>query len=492
MPREGSAFLRSGHADHGSQSVLFSLCRGALVSGDVLASLIAFTLSLSSLRAHWMNPRSMNKEHSVAFCRLLGFGAWALLMAACGDVSVDSPDTSGVNYASADAIGAHEPEGAQDAHGASESGEGEDALSEAAGELGPGTSPHDVMPSGGEERPDAERIGEGPDAERIGEGPDAALESALGPTRYDPGELHSPLTPFVVENLRSIAAIDDSLHDDVFAKIGASSMASTNTLACFAGSEVDAGLMPPASVDTWELFLEGDAGGEDPFSRTSLAALSGKTAAWAIDGASSPLISEVEAIDAPTQSNAHATTGRGPIRSSASPVGIWQIAKSRYQAPTAEAQAELAEKASAASAAEAKTAAEQAAAVRADLQSKQSQLQVQIAIVKAQYEALTPNQREALAAMPGRGVIVTAPGDEVDFVSRFFTPQATILEDPVTGSAHCTSAPYWAERLGQTVLRARQILERGGDIHCQVLAKHVLVSGHAVTYARSKVFLPDA
>lgn len=90
------------------------------------------------------------------------------------------------------------------------------------------------------------------------------------------------------------------------------------------------------------------------------------------------------------------------------------------------------------------------------------------------------------------GVIVTAPGDEVDFVSRFFTPQATILEDPVTGSAHCTSAPYWAERLGQTVLRARQISERGGDIHCQVLAKHVLVSGHAVTYARSKVFLPDA
>lgn len=90
------------------------------------------------------------------------------------------------------------------------------------------------------------------------------------------------------------------------------------------------------------------------------------------------------------------------------------------------------------------------------------------------------------------GVIVTAPGDEVDFVSRFFTPQATILEDPVTGSAHCTSAPYWAERLGKTVLHARQISERGGEVRCQVLPEHVLVSGHAVTYAQSTVFLPDA
>ena len=89
------------------------------------------------------------------------------------------------------------------------------------------------------------------------------------------------------------------------------------------------------------------------------------------------------------------------------------------------------------------------------------------------------------------GLIVTAPGDEVDFVSRFFTPQATILEDPVTGSAHCTSAPYWAERLGKTVLHARQISLRGGDVHCQVLPNHVLVSGHAVTYARSTVFLPN-
>ena len=87
------------------------------------------------------------------------------------------------------------------------------------------------------------------------------------------------------------------------------------------------------------------------------------------------------------------------------------------------------------------------------------------------------------------GVIVTAPGDEVDFVSRFFTPQATILEDPVTGSAHCSSAPFWADRLGKTVLEAQQLSERGGNVHCQVLPEHVLVSGEAVVYAQSRVFL---
>ena len=87
------------------------------------------------------------------------------------------------------------------------------------------------------------------------------------------------------------------------------------------------------------------------------------------------------------------------------------------------------------------------------------------------------------------GVIVTAPGKDVDFVSRYFTPQATILEDPVTGSAHCTSAPFWAERLGQNTLRARQLSKRGGEVHCQVLPSHVLVTGKAITYSVGKAFL---
>ena len=88
------------------------------------------------------------------------------------------------------------------------------------------------------------------------------------------------------------------------------------------------------------------------------------------------------------------------------------------------------------------------------------------------------------------GVIVTAQGKDVDFVSRFFTPQATIHEDPVTGSAHCTSAPFWAARLGQTILHARQLSERGGEVHCQVLPSHVLVTGDAITYSVGKAFLP--
>jgi PhzF family phenazine biosynthesis protein len=87
------------------------------------------------------------------------------------------------------------------------------------------------------------------------------------------------------------------------------------------------------------------------------------------------------------------------------------------------------------------------------------------------------------------GVIVTAPGDDCDFVSRYFTPQATMLEDPVTGSAHCSSAPFWAERLGKSQLHAKQLSARGGDIRCQVMSNHVLISGNAVTYLTGTVHL---
>ena len=69
--------------------------------------------------------------------------------------------------------------------------------------------------------------------------------------------------------------------------------------------------------------------------------------------------------------------------------------------------------------------------------------------------ALAPDFR-ALAAASPVAVIATAPGDEVDFVSRFFAPQLGVDEDPVTGSAHCALAPYWADRLGTDRLRARQ------------------------------------
>ena len=87
---------------------------------------------------------------------------------------------------------------------------------------------------------------------------------------------------------------------------------------------------------------------------------------------------------------------------------------------------------------------------------------------------------------PG-GIIVTAPGNEVDFVSRFFTPQASIFEDPVTGSAHCSLIPYWSERLGKESMLALQVSPRVGKLSCKNLGERVLISGEAVTYLEGNI-----
>jgi len=87
-----------------------------------------------------------------------------------------------------------------------------------------------------------------------------------------------------------------------------------------------------------------------------------------------------------------------------------------------------------------------------------------------------------LAQVGGRGVIVTAPGNEVDFVSRFFAPQTGINEDPVTGSAHTSLTPYWSRVLGKKRLTARQLSSRGGDLICEEQGERVEISGHAHTY----------
>ena len=87
-----------------------------------------------------------------------------------------------------------------------------------------------------------------------------------------------------------------------------------------------------------------------------------------------------------------------------------------------------------------------------------------------------------LAQVGGRGVIVTAPGNNVDFVSRFFAPQRGINEDPVTGSAHTTLTPYWSKVLGKNRLTARQLSARGGELVCEDKGDRVEISGHAVTY----------
>ena len=83
---------------------------------------------------------------------------------------------------------------------------------------------------------------------------------------------------------------------------------------------------------------------------------------------------------------------------------------------------------------------------------------------------------------PG-GVIVTAEGEYCDFVSRFFTPQASILEDPVTGSAHCSLIPFWASRLKKNELKAIQISDRIGKLQCQHKKDRVIISGKAKTYS---------
>lgn len=96
---------------------------------------------------------------------------------------------------------------------------------------------------------------------------------------------------------------------------------------------------------------------------------------------------------------------------------------------------------------------------------------------------------ELLGKLDRRGVIVTAPGEQVDFVSRYFAPAAGVPEDPVTGSAHCTLTPYWAERLGRQRLRARQISRRGGELICEQRGERVAIMGRAVKYLAGSLFL---
>lgn len=92
--------------------------------------------------------------------------------------------------------------------------------------------------------------------------------------------------------------------------------------------------------------------------------------------------------------------------------------------------------------------------------------------------------------LDGDGLIVTAPGENCDFVSRYFAPHQGIDEDPVTGSAHCTSVPYWAGRLGKMKLHARQISERGGDLYCELAGDRVKLAGQAKLYMEGQVYLP--
>ena len=100
--------------------------------------------------------------------------------------------------------------------------------------------------------------------------------------------------------------------------------------------------------------------------------------------------------------------------------------------------------------------------------------------------ALAPNM-DKLAATDRFAVIVTAPGRDCDFVSRFFAPAKGVPEDPVTGSAHCTLIPYWSKRLGKTELHARQISKRGGELWCRDSGERVRMAGHAVKFLEGRI-----
>lgn len=100
---------------------------------------------------------------------------------------------------------------------------------------------------------------------------------------------------------------------------------------------------------------------------------------------------------------------------------------------------------------------------------------------ESEIEAMDPDFG-LLAQVGGRGIIVTAPGNDVDFVSRFFAPQSGINEDPVTGSAQTSLTPYWSRVLGKKRLTARQLSSRGGELLCEDKGERIEISGHAVTY----------
>ncbi|MCX2718662.1 PhzF family phenazine biosynthesis protein [Lentiprolixibacter aurantiacus] len=105
-----------------------------------------------------------------------------------------------------------------------------------------------------------------------------------------------------------------------------------------------------------------------------------------------------------------------------------------------------------------------------------------------QVRAMDPNIF-LLNQVDARGIIVSAPGVEVDFVSRFFAPQCGVSEDPVTGSAHTTLTPYWSEILNKKILSARQLSRRGGNLSCELRGSRVRISGRVKPYLKGEIHI---
>jgi predicted PhzF superfamily epimerase YddE/YHI9 len=104
----------------------------------------------------------------------------------------------------------------------------------------------------------------------------------------------------------------------------------------------------------------------------------------------------------------------------------------------------------------------------------------------ADVAGIVPDHSALAGVSPGK-IIVTAPGSDCDFVSRFFAPSAGVPEDPVTGSAHSTLVPYWAGRLGKSKLHARQISRRSGELWCELDGDRVRMAGNTVSYLKGRI-----
>ncbi len=117
---------------------------------------------------------------------------------------------------------------------------------------------------------------------------------------------------------------------------------------------------------------------------------------------------------------------------------------------------------------------------------------------KTDYLLFYPSQEDIEEIMPdfgilkkidARGIMITAPGYDCDFVSRFFAPRVAVNEDPVTGSAHTTLVPFWAHRMNKLNFDARQLSARGGNLKCKLMGDRVLISGQAITYLTGSINL---
>ena len=101
---------------------------------------------------------------------------------------------------------------------------------------------------------------------------------------------------------------------------------------------------------------------------------------------------------------------------------------------------------------------------------------------------ISPNF-DLLKSIDYNGIIVTAPGNKYDFVSRFFAPKFGIQEDPVTGSTHCELIPYWSKILNKKNMLASQLSNRGGELYCSYLGNRVIIGGEAITYMHGELFI---